>query len=85
MIGEALKQAIRESGRSVNSIAREAGIPQPSLHYFLRGERGLSLETAEKLAQLFGLEVREKKRTGERLRTDSRVRGRARQRLEAGQ
>jgi plasmid maintenance system antidote protein VapI len=55
---EQLKQAIQGSKKSVNAIAVESQIPQPVLHRFLSGERDLTLRTAQKLADYFGLELR---------------------------
>jgi len=53
-----LRQAIRDSGKSANQIARETGISQPTITTFLNG-RDLRMETADKLAAYFGLELRE--------------------------
>jgi plasmid maintenance system antidote protein VapI len=46
------KMAIRNSGKTVNAIAVEAGVPQPVLHRFVKGERGLTLTTVQKLPRL---------------------------------
>jgi transcriptional regulator with XRE-family HTH domain len=56
-----LLKAIRDSGMTVNAIAVESGIPQPVLHRFERGKRDLTLTTAQKLAEYFGLELRPRK------------------------
>ena len=53
-----LRKAIRKSGKTVNAIAVEAGVPQPVLHRFVKGERDLTLTTVQKLADYFGLELR---------------------------
>jgi plasmid maintenance system antidote protein VapI len=45
----------------VNAVAVEAGVPQPVLHRFMTGERDLTLRTAQKLADHFGLELRPRK------------------------
>ncbi len=50
--------AIEESGKSVRSIALNAGISQPQLHRFVQGERDLLLDAVDKLAKCLGLELR---------------------------
>jgi len=55
---EVILQAIAESDKSVRSIAIAAGISQPQLSRFVRGERDLLLEAADKLAKSLGLELR---------------------------
>ena len=57
-MAEQLKKAIRHSGKTVNAIAVESGIPQPVLHRFVKGDRDLTLTTAEKLLRYFKLELR---------------------------
>lgn len=56
-----LRKSIRDSGTTVNAIAVEAGVPQPVLHRFARGERDLTLTTAQKLTDYFGLELRQRR------------------------
>ena len=61
-ISEELKDAIRNSGKSALQIARETGIPQPTLSRFISSDpkqhRDIRLErTADKLAAYFGLEL----------------------------
>ena len=55
-----LRTQIRDCGKSVNAVALESGIPQPVLHRFVKGERDLTLTTAEKLVLYFNLELRER-------------------------
>ena len=62
-IADQLRKAIEDSELSVTAIARAAGIPQPVLHRFYTGERDLTLTTADKLIEYFGLELRSKQRT----------------------
>jgi hypothetical protein len=50
-----LKEAVRQTGRPINAVAKAAGIPNPVLFLFMTGERGISLRSAEKLADYFGL------------------------------
>ena len=51
-------QAIEESGKSVRSIALAAGISQPQLSRFVKGERDLLLDAVDKLAKSLGLQLR---------------------------
>ena len=60
-MAEVLRKAVREPGLSVNAVAKAAGIAQPVLHRFVTGERDLTLDTAQKLADYFGLELRTRK------------------------
>ena len=55
---EVIIQAIEESGKSVRSIALNAGITQPQLYRFVKGERDLLLDAVDKLAKSLGLELR---------------------------
>jgi plasmid maintenance system antidote protein VapI len=60
LISRTLQDAIseaRQAGESVYAIAKGAGITSPSLHRFITGERGLTLESADKLAAYFRLEL----------------------------
>ena len=42
----------------VSVVAAAAGVPQPVLSRFMRGDRDVMLGTAQKLADHFGLELR---------------------------
>lgn len=57
-ISEALKRAIRDSGKSVYQLAKESGVSHPVLFRFLSGERDIRLATADKLAAALEIEVR---------------------------
>ena len=50
IIDELLK-AIANSGLTEYRVAKDSGVPQPVLNRFLRGERGISLQTAAKLCK----------------------------------
>lgn len=52
-----LKEAIRDSGLSLNEIARQTGVSDPQLSRFMRGERSLTLGSAAKLFDFFELKV----------------------------
>ena len=56
-LSELLKRSIRESGRSIDEIASEAGVSPSLLGNFLSGERDIHMMTADKLAISLGLEV----------------------------
>lgn len=57
---EALRAAIRSSGRTQMQISRGTGIPQPNISQFLTGKEGITLKTADRLARFLGLELRAK-------------------------
>lgn len=54
---EQLRDAIRESGESLQGLGRRTGVGADRLSRFVRGERGLSLEAAEKLCLALGLRL----------------------------
>jgi plasmid maintenance system antidote protein VapI len=55
-LDEQLRDKIRDSGKSVNQLAAECGVPQPVLTRFLNG-KDIRLETANKLAAYFSLKL----------------------------
>jgi DNA-binding phage protein len=54
---DSLKEAIRDSGRSLNQIGKAAGIGHDRLSRFMRGERDLTLTSAEKVCEALGLRL----------------------------
>ena len=52
-----LRQAIEGSGLSLYRIAKDAGVAYPVLRRFAIGERDLTLATASKLADYFGMRL----------------------------
>ncbi|WP_428937286.1 helix-turn-helix domain-containing protein [Fontivita pretiosa] len=56
-ISDRLREAILRSGQSRYAIARATGISQAALSRFMSGKRGLSLGSADKLAEYFGLQL----------------------------
>ena len=52
-----LRQAIENSGLSLYRIAKDSGVAYQVLHRFARGERDLTLETATRLADYFGMRL----------------------------
>ena len=59
-----LRTAIRDCGQSQFEIANTIGISHGILSRFMREERSMNLETAEKLCAYLGLELREVVRRG---------------------
>jgi hypothetical protein len=55
---DVLRDAIRTSGRRAYAVSQVSGVAQPILSRFLRGERGITLETADKLCKTLRLELR---------------------------
>jgi len=56
-LSDTLKKAIQQSGQTHYSLAQQAGIRPQMIDYFMRGERSLRLETADKLASVLGLKL----------------------------
>jgi len=52
-----LRDAILNSGQTEYRVAKDSGTPQPVLNRFVRGERGISLETAAKLCKYLDLHL----------------------------
>ncbi len=52
-----LRAAIRQSGLTIYRIAKDSGIPQPTVQRFAAGKRDMYLETADKLAAYFGMRL----------------------------
>jgi plasmid maintenance system antidote protein VapI len=57
-----LRQAVQDSGLTLYAIAKGAKIAYPVLYRFASGERDLTLETATKLADYFGMKLTRPKR-----------------------
>jgi predicted transcriptional regulator len=57
-----LREAIQRSGKSRYQIAQATGISQAALSRFISAERGLALDSADKLADYFALELVSAKR-----------------------
>jgi hypothetical protein len=56
-LSDELRQAIERSDVSRYSIWQQTGIDQGSLSKFMDGERGLGIESIDKLADLLGLHI----------------------------
>jgi transcriptional regulator with XRE-family HTH domain len=57
MIGEQLRRAIREGKLSQAELARATGLSEGQISYFLKGDRGLSLESIDKVLEVLELEI----------------------------
>jgi len=61
---EQLRQAIADSGMSLTQLALAAGTDDGALSRFMRGERGLSTRTIDKLCRQLKLELRKARGKG---------------------
>ncbi len=61
---DALRKAITESRLAHIAIERETGVKRQSIMRFMRGERSLRLDMADRLAGYFGLTVRQQRKGG---------------------
>ena len=52
--GEALREELEELGLSANGLAKALGVPANRVTAVLNGERGVSADTALRLARYFG-------------------------------
>ena len=57
-----LRDAVTESGLSQYRIAKDTGISQPVVTRFANGTRSISIDTADRLMEYFGLEITPKKK-----------------------
>lgn len=56
-LSDVLRQAVIDSGLPLLKIENGTGVQRASISRFVRGERTLRLDMAEKLAAYFGLEL----------------------------
>jgi predicted transcriptional regulator len=56
-VSEALRQSVAASGRSLNQISRESGIPYASLWRFVAGQGASSSDIIDRLAALMELRL----------------------------
>ena len=59
---EQLRQAIDDSGLSLNAISKATGTPYAAIHGFVNNDREITLKTADKLVELFGMRLTAAKR-----------------------
>ena len=57
-----LREAIQSHEESVYRIAINSGVPNPIIHRFMTGERGIAIGSMEKLCDYLGLELTPKKK-----------------------
>ena len=57
-----LRKAIVESGYSQNQLSELSGVNRAQINRFIKGERTLTLESAEKVAEALGLELKPKRK-----------------------
>ena len=61
---EQLREAIVGSGLTLYAVAKRTDLPYAVVHRFVSGRRGLSLASADKLADLFQMRLTRPKRIG---------------------
>lgn len=59
---EQLRQFISERDESLAEIGRQTGVDHSMLSRFLRGERGLSTKSLDRLCKYLGVELRKVRR-----------------------
>ena len=57
-----LRKAIKESGLPLYKLGERAGVSDGLLSHFVRGNRSMTLKTADKLARALGLELRHRRK-----------------------
>ncbi len=57
-LGDQLRQAFRASRLSMFTLSKKSGVPYSGIHRFIKADRDLTLNTATKLADVLGLELR---------------------------
>ena len=57
---EAIREAIAESELSFKALERETGVLRQSLMKFAAGKQTLRLDSADKLAEFFGIVIKRK-------------------------
>jgi transcriptional regulator with XRE-family HTH domain len=61
-MSDTLREAIRATGLPLLQLAEATGVQRASLSRFLRGERTLRLDMAERVAEYLGLELKPARR-----------------------
>ncbi len=56
-----LRKAIVESGLSQNQLSGLSGVNRAQINRFVKGERTLTLESAERIAKVLKLELKKRK------------------------
>ena len=58
-----VRDAIRRDNRSITRLARDAGVSQSQVSRFVSGQRGVTINTMERLLDSLGLELRPLRRS----------------------
>ena len=61
---DTLRQFLKADGRSMYQLWKDCGVSQAVLSRFLRGQRDLNLQTAGRLCEELGLELRQVRKEG---------------------
>jgi transcriptional regulator with XRE-family HTH domain len=61
-VSDQLRKAIGDSGESLCQIAGGSGVNDGILSRFMRGQRGLTTKSVDRLCEYLGLELRESSR-----------------------
>jgi len=61
---EQLREAVRQSGQTMYAVAKGSGVDYAVLSRFMADQRGLNLDTAARLMDYLGLELRPVKKGG---------------------
>lgn len=56
-LSEQIRRAIRDCGLTRYAISKETGIAQETLSRFMSGERGMSMQSLDILADLLNLDI----------------------------
>lgn len=56
-IDESLRAAVESSGLTAYAVAKASGVSQGVLSRWLRGERDITLRTADRIAAVVGVQV----------------------------
>ena len=65
-LSRGIRRAIEESGMSRYRLSRESGVTQAALSRFMHGKRGLTLDSADRLMDVLGLEIRPRRQAKEK-------------------
>jgi len=57
-----VRRLLKNSDKSLNQIMRESGVDKAALSRIISGQRGCTIETAERLLHYFGYQVEIRKR-----------------------
>lgn len=61
---EVLRKAAKDSGQTTYALAKGSGVDRAAVVRFLNGDRGLNLESAARLAEFLGMELRSVRKVG---------------------